>query len=244
MSYIERNLQLVQQRILAAKTQHAGLDCAIKLVAVSKTQPATIVREAYAAGQRVFGENYVQEAVEKIQALADLKIEWHFIGPIQSNKAKLIAQNFAWVHGVDRLKIAAALSQHRPSHLAPLQICVQVNVSAEASKSGVAPADALELARAIIALPNLQLRGLMTIIENIDDAQVQAAQFTKLASTLAQLKAALLPIPAVTTPLDTLSMGMSQDFEVAIASGSNLIRVGSAIFGARQSAMQHTALSM
>ena len=233
MSYIAVNLQHVRDRILTAQAlrpQNPQNTDTVQLVAVSKTQPAAVLREAYAAGQRAFGENYVQESLDKICELADLNIEWHFIGPIQSNKAKPIAQHFAWVHGVDRLKIAAALSQHRPANLPPLQICLQVNVSGEASKGGVTPAEALALAQQVIALPGLCLRGLMTIIENVSDAAVQAQQFQLLASTLADLKPHL---DAGRAPLDTLSMGMSQDFETAIAAGGNLVRVGSAIFGAR-----------
>lgn len=230
MSYIAVNLQHVRDRILAAQALKPQKPGAVQLVAVSKTQPAAVLREAYAAGQRAFGENYVQESLDKICELADLGIEWHFIGPIQSNKAKPIAQNFAWVHTVDRLKIAAALSQHRPANLPPLQICLQVNVSGEASKGGVAPADALALARQVITLPGLCLRGLMTIIENVSDAKVQAQQFQLLAATLADLK---LHFDDGRAPLDKLSMGMSQDFETAIAAGGNVVRVGSAIFGAR-----------
>ena len=228
MSYIALNLQLVRERILAAEAQHHRTAGSTQLVAVSKTQPAGIVREAFAAGQRVFGENYVQEAVEKMQQLDDLAIEWHFIGPIQSNKAKRIAQNFAWVHGVDRLKIATALSQHRPAQLPPLQICLQVNVSGEASKGGVAPAEAIALAQEVLALPNVCLRGLMTIIENVSDVATQTVQFQLLADTLTALNTTL-PM----AKLDTLSMGMSQDFETAIGAGGNVVRVGSAIFGAR-----------
>ncbi len=231
MSHIAANLQHVRDRIRAAEAlrpQNLGVT---RLVAVSKTQPAAVLREAYEAGQRAFGENYVQESLEKMQELPNLDIEWHFIGPIQSNKAKLIAQNFAWVHGVDRLKIAASLSQHRPTHLMPLQICIQVNVSGEASKGGVAPADALALAQAVVQLPNLRLSGLMTIIENLSDEAEQRRQFQLLASTMATLKAQIVDACA---PLDTLSMGMSQDFETAISVGGNLVRIGSAIFGARK----------
>ena len=230
MSYIAANLQHVRDRIVAAQQECAKSGAAVQLIAVSKTQPEAVLREAYAAGQRAFGENYVQEASDKISALSDLAIEWHFIGPIQSNKAKLIAQHFAWVHGVDRLKIAAALSQHRPANLPPLQILIQVNVSGEASKGGVQPAEALALAQAVVALPNLCLRGLMTIIENVDDASVQAQQFSLLENILQGLRAGC---DVKDAPLDTLSMGMSQDFEVAIAAGANMVRVGSAIFGAR-----------
>jgi PLP dependent protein len=231
MSHIAANLQHVRDQIRAAETLRPKNIDVTQLVAVSKTQSAAVLREAYAAGQRAFGENYVQESLEKMRELPNLDIEWHFIGPIQSNKAKLIAQNFAWVHGVDRLKIAALLSQHRPTHLAPLQICLQVNVSGEASKSGVSPANALVLAQAVVQLPNLCLRGLMTIIENVSDEAEQRRQFQLLAATMADLKAQIVTVRA---PLDTLSMGMSQDFETAISVGSNLVRIGSAIFGARK----------
>jgi PLP dependent protein len=231
MSHIAANLQHVRDRIMAAETSRTKNIGVTRLVAVSKTQPAAVLREAYEAGQRAFGENYVQESLEKMQELPNLDIEWHFIGPIQSNKAKLIAQNFAWAHGVDRLKIAAALSQHRPTHLTPLQICLQVNVSGEASKGGVPPVDTLALAQAVVQLPNLCLRGLMTIIENVSDEAEQRRQFQLLADTMADLKAQIVDVRA---PLDTLSMGMSQDFETAISVGGNLVRIGSAIFGARK----------
>ncbi len=231
MSYIAVNLQHVRDRILAVEAAQTGAQGRTLLVAVSKTQPAALVREAFLAGQQAFGENYVQESLEKMPQLADLAIEWHFIGPIQSNKAKPIAQHFAWVHGVDRLKIATALSQHRPANLAPLEICLQVNVSGEVSKGGVPLAAALALAQSVVQLPNLRLRGLMTIIENVSDVAEQTRQFQLLAATLATLKAHINQAGA---KLDTLSMGMSQDFETAIGAGGNLVRIGSAIFGARK----------
>ena len=183
-------------------------------------------REAAAAGQRAFGENYVQEGVSKIEALADLELEWHFIGPLQGNKTRLVAENFAWVHSLDRLKIAERLSAQRPAHLPPLQVCLQVNVSGEESKCGVEPDAALALAQQIAALPRLKLRGLMCIPEPTDDFAEQCAAFRRLQQRFTQLKDSGLP-------LDTLSMGMSHDLEAAIAEGATLVRIGTAIFGER-----------
>ncbi|HOB46952.1 MAG TPA: YggS family pyridoxal phosphate-dependent enzyme [Zoogloea sp.] len=205
----------------------AGRDPAgVRLLAVSKTWPAESVREAAAAGQRAFGENYVQEGVAKVEALADLGLEWHFIGPLQSNKTRLVANRFAWVHSIDRLKIAERLAEQRDVHLPPLDVCIQVNVSGEASKSGVAPADLPELARAVASLPRLRLRGLMAIPEPTPDVALQRARFASLRMLRDELNAAGLG-------LDTLSMGMSDDLEAAIAEGSTMVRVGTAIFGAR-----------
>lgn len=198
----------------------------MRLLAVSKTWPADSVREAAAAGQRVFGENYVQEGVAKVEALAGLGLEWHFIGPLQSNKTRLVANSFAWVHSIDRLKIAERLSEQRDVHLPPLEVCIQVNVSGEASKSGVAPDDLPELARAVAALPRLRLRGLMAIPEPTSDVALQRARFASLRQLRDQLNAGGLQ-------LDTLSMGMSDDLEAAIAEGSTMVRVGTAIFGGR-----------
>lgn len=198
----------------------------IQLLAVSKTFPAIALREAYQAGQRQFAESYLQEAQEKLATLQDLAIEWHFIGPIQSNKTRIIAEHFAWVHSVDRLKIAERLSAQRPQHLPPLQLCLQVNISQEASKSGVSPDQLSELAQAIIQLPGLTLRGLMAIPAPSDDVAVQRAAFAQLRELKDQLNQQGLQ-------LDTLSMGMSHDFAAAIQEGATLIRVGSAIFGNR-----------
>lgn len=195
----------------------------IGLLAVSKTKPAAAVREAYAAGLRDFGENYLQEALAKQQELADLPLCWHFIGPIQSNKTRAIAENFAWVHSVDRLKIAQRLSEQRPAGLPPLNICIQVNISGEASKSGCEPADLPALASAIASLPNLTLRGLMAIPEPLEDRAAQEAAFASVRALQAQLQ----------LPLDTLSMGMSHDLEAAIAQGATWVRIGTALFGAR-----------
>lgn len=221
MSPINANLQAVKARIASAAAGRA-----VTLVAVSKTQPAERLREAFGAGQRAFGENYVQEALAKQALLGDLDIEWHFIGPIQSNKCKFIAPNFSWVHGVDRLKVAEQLSRLRPPAQGPLNVLVQVNVSGEASKSGCAPQETQALARAVAGLANIRLRGLMTIIENVSDAATQRAQFKQLRELADTLRSDGLQ-------MDTLSMGMSQDFEVAISEGANLVRIGTAVFGAR-----------
>ena len=226
MSGLSGRLQNLVTRIARAASD-AGRDPAgIRLLAVSKTWPAESVREAAAAGQHAFGENYVQEGVAKVEALAGLGLEWHFIGPLQSNKTRLVANSFAWVHSIDRLKIAERLSEQRDVHLPPLEVCIQVNVSGEASKSGVAPDDLPELARAVSALPRLRLRGLMAIPEPTSDVALQRARFASLRQLREQLNAGGLQ-------LDTLSMGMSDDLEAAIAEGSTMVRVGTAIFGGR-----------
>jgi len=226
MSGLSGRLQNLVTRIARAASD-AGRDPAgIRLLAVSKTWPAEFVREAAAAGQHAFGENYVQEGVAKVEALADLGLEWHFIGPLQSNKTRPVANSFAWVHSIDRLKIAQRLSEQRDVFLPQLQVCIQVNVSGEESKSGVSPADLPELARAVAALPRLKLRGLMTIPEPTSDVALQRERFATLRRLMAQLRADGLD-------LDTLSMGMSDDLEAAIAEGSTMVRVGTAIFGSR-----------
>ena len=223
MSTIAENIAKVGERIRAA-AQASGRDLDhIGLLAVSKTKPAAAVREAYAAGIRDFGENYLQEALEKQAELSELPLIWHFIGPIQSNKTKPIAEHFAWVHSVDRLKIAQRLSEQRTTGLPPLNICLQVNVSAEDSKSGCAPAELAALALAVSQLPNLRLRGLMAIPEPTDDVAAQRAAFAR----LRELRDGL-PLP-----LDTLSMGMSHDLDAAIAEGATWVRIGTALFGAR-----------
>lgn len=223
MSTIAENIAKVGERIRAA-AQASGRDLDhIGLLAVSKTKPAAAVREAYAAGIRDFGENYLQEALEKQAELSELPLIWHFIGPIQSNKTKPIAEHFAWVHSVDRLKIAQRLSEQRPTDLPPLNICLQVNVSAEDSKSGCAPAELAALALAVSQLPNLRLRGLMAIPEPTDDVAAQRAAFAR----LRELRDGL------PQPLDTLSMGMSHDLDAAIAEGATWVRIGTALFGAR-----------
>ncbi|NVZ40660.1 YggS family pyridoxal phosphate-dependent enzyme [Pseudomonas sp. 21615526] len=223
MSTIADNIGLVSERIRAAAEAAQRDAGSVHLLAVSKTKPAQAVREAYAAGMRDFGENYLQEALGKQAELTDLPLSWHFIGPIQSNKTRAIAENFAWVHSVDRLKIAQRLSEQRPADLPPLNICIQVNVSGEASKSGCTPADLPALAEAISALPRLKLRGLMAIPEPTDDRSEQDAAF----ATVRDLQASL------DLGLDTLSMGMSHDLESAIAQGATWVRIGTALFGAR-----------
>lgn len=225
-SGLSGRLQNLVTRIARAASD-AGRDPAgIRLLAVSKTWPAESVREAAAAGQHAFGENYVQEGVAKVEALADLGLEWHFIGPLQSNKTRPVANSFAWVHSIDRLKIAQRLSEQRDVFLPPLQVCIQVNVSGEESKSGVSPAELPELARAVTALPRLKLRGLMTIPEPTSDVALQRSRFAMLRQLMDDLRTDGLD-------LDTLSMGMSDDLEAAIAEGSTMVRVGTAIFGSR-----------
>jgi hypothetical protein len=226
MNTIENRLQAVKSRIAAA-ARRAGRDPRdIVLVAVAKTFPAEIVRSAYAAGQRDFGESYLQEAAAKMARLAGLDLTWHFVGPIQSNKTRPIAASFAWVHSVDRLKVAERLAAQRPEHLPPLAVCIQVNVSGEASKSGVAPDELPALARAVAGLPRLRLRGLMTIPEPTPDPALQRRRFETLRALQERLGCEGLP-------LDTLSMGMSDDLEAAIEAGATMVRVGTAIFGPR-----------
>ncbi|MBX8591817.1 YggS family pyridoxal phosphate-dependent enzyme [Pseudomonas cichorii] len=223
MSTIAANISTLEERIRAAAHAAQRTPSAIGLLAVSKTKPSGDLREAFAAGLRDFGENYLQEALGKQQELTDLPLCWHFIGPIQSNKTRAIAENFAWVHSVDRLKIAQRLSEQRPEHLEPLNICIQVNVSGEASKSGCTPQDLPALAAAINELPRLKLRGLMAIPEPTDDSAEQNAAFAAVRTLQEQLN----------LPLDTLSMGMSHDLEAAIAQGATWVRIGTALFGAR-----------
>lgn len=223
MSTIADNIGLVSQRIRAAAQAVQRDESSVHLLAVSKTKPTQAVREAYAAGMRDFGENYLQEALGKQAELTDLPLSWHFIGPIQSNKTRAIAENFAWVHSVDRLKIAQRLSEQRPADLPALNICIQVNVSGEASKSGCTPADLQALAEAISALPRLKLRGLMAIPEPTEDRAAQDAAFAAVRDLQASLNLGL----------DTLSMGMSHDLESAIAQGATWVRIGTALFGAR-----------
>ena len=197
------------------------------LVAVSKTHPPEAIRAAAAAGQRDFGENYVQEAQAKMQALADLPLAWHFIGPIQSNKTRAIAETFQWVHSVDREKVAARLSDARPANLPPLNVCIEVNVSGEATKSGVAPEALAALAKRVAALPRLALRGLMAIPEPTPDAELQRKRFREVRVLKDKLAGEGIA-------LDTLSMGMSADLEAAVAEGATMVRVGTAIFGERR----------
>jgi pyridoxal phosphate enzyme (YggS family) len=232
MATIGDNLQAVRKRIAAA-ARAAGRDpAAITLLAVSKTHPAARVVEAIEAGQRAFGENYVQEAVHKMDALGGSParaLEWHLIGPLQSNKTRIVAERFDWVQTIDRLKTAERLSTQRPLNRRPLNVLVQVNVSGEASKSGVEPQAALELAQSVAGLPRLRLRGLMAIPEPTDDAALQRARFRLLRELLEAVQARGLAV-------DTLSMGMSDDMEAAIAEGATMVRIGTAIFGARERA--------
>lgn len=234
MSTINEKLQAVNASIDSAMAAVGRPRNEVQLLAVSKTFPAEAVVEAVAAGQLAFGENYVQEALEKqaavAKALPDTAIAWHFIGPIQSNKTRPIAASFDWVHTVERLKIAQRLSEQRPEGMAPLNICLQVNISGEASKSGAAPEDLPELARAVALLPNLRLRGLMAIPEPETDFERQRAAFARVRSLYEQLREQLR---ADGMALDTLSMGMSGDLAAAIAEGATIVRIGSAIFGAR-----------
>lgn len=226
MTTISTNLQAVRARIAAA-AQLAGRAVEdIRLLAVSKTFPPERIREAAQAGQIAFGENYLQESLEKIAALADLGLEWHFIGPLQSNKTRPVAEYFSWVHGIERLKIAERLSAARGAARPPLQVCIQVNVSGEASKSGVSPGETAALAHAVAGLPNLRLRGLMAIPEPTDDMPLARQRFAMLRELREVLNKAGMA-------LDTLSMGMSHDLEAAILEGATIVRVGTAIFGER-----------
>ena len=228
MTTIAQNLKHVRERIATACLEaHRNVE-EVTLLAVSKTFGPEAVRAAYAAGQRAFGENYVQEGVDKVVALADLPgIEWHCIGPLQSNKTRPVAEHFDWVHTIDRLKIAERLSAQRPAGLTPLNVCIQVNMDGGANKSGVAPQEALALARAVAGLPRLRLRGVMTIPEPAPDFAAACALHARARAIFDQLNAAGLG-------LDTLSAGMSADMEAAITAGSTMVRVGSAIFGQRE----------
>ncbi len=226
MTMIANNLQGVRGRIAQACQASGRRPDSVALLAVSKTFGADAVRQAHAAGQLAFGENYIQEAVDKISALADLPLEWHCIGPIQSNKTRLVAAHFDWAHTVDRLKTAERLSAQRPPHLAPLQVCIQVNIDGGPTKAGVAPADVLALAQQIAALPGLRLRGLMTIPEPAPD-------FAAACAVHAQTRTLFDALHAQGLALDTLSMGMTADLEAAVHSGSTMVRVGTAIFGRR-----------
>jgi pyridoxal phosphate enzyme (YggS family) len=226
MTAILSNLQAIREAIARA-AQAARRDVAeVRLLAVSKTFPAAAVREAYRGGQVAFGENYVQEALDKMAALRDLPLEWHFIGPIQSNKTRAIAEHFAWVHSVDRLKVAERLSAQRPPQLPPLNVCLQVNVSGEDSKSGIAPEEVMALAQQVAHLPHLRLRGLMAIPAPARDEAAQRVPFAQMRALLEKLKSRGIM-------LDTLSMGMSHDYAAAIQEGATIVRIGSALFGAR-----------
>lgn len=230
MSSIQQNIEHITSQIRYDEQKCGRTPESVQLLAVSKTKPVEAILEAYQAGQTAFGENYVQEGVSKVQHFAehypDNRIEWHFIGPIQSNKSRLVAEHFDWVHTIDRTKIAQRLNDQRPSELKPLQVLIQVNTSGEASKSGVTEAEVFELAELISRLPNLTLRGLMSIPANVSDYESQLHEFQKLA-TLKQTLEAQFP------EIDTLSMGMSGDMTAAIEAGSTMVRIGTAIFGSR-----------
>ena len=225
---------VIRDRIATACAKVGRNRDAVRLLAVSKTFPITDILRFHACGQTAFGENYLQEALDKITQLADHPnalgetpaIEWHFIGPIQSNKTKSIAENFSWVHSVDRLKIAERLSSQRPAHLPPLNVLVQINTSGEESKSGTTPEQAIGLCKAISTMKNLRLRGLMALPSNTDNTEKLKAEFLQCKSLFDELNAEGLN-------MDTLSMGMSADLELAIECGSTCVRVGSALFGAR-----------
>ena len=229
MTTIASNLQATQARLNQVCFTAGRLPETVQLLGVSKLQPAEAVRQAHAAGLCAFGENYVQEGLDKLAELVDLRpvLTWHLIGPLQSNKTRAVAEAFDWVHSIDRLKIAQRLSEQRPDGLPPLNVCLQVNISGEDSKSGVPPADVLALARAVAALPRLRLRGLMSIPEPADTLDAQRVPHRALRLLFDQLNAEGLA-------LDTLSMGMSADLEAAVAEGATVVRIGTAIFGARE----------
>ena len=228
MESMQQNIDRVNNRITAA-VKNSDCTDEVTLLAVSKTKPASQIRAAWKCGQRHFGESYLQESVDKIQTLKDLEdIVWHFIGPIQSNKTRPVAEYYDWVHSVDRLKIARRLSEQRPENLPPLNMCLQVNISDEASKSGTLPADVISLAEAVMTLPGIRLRGLMAIPQASENPDQQCLPFRKMAQLLEQLQQ---QFPE--SHLDTLSMGMSGDLEAAIMEGSTMVRVGTALFGAR-----------
>jgi pyridoxal phosphate enzyme (YggS family) len=220
------HLKAIRLQISDAEHTYKRIDDSVQLLAVSKTKPASAIEEAYTCGQRAFGENYAQELMEKAEALKELDIEWHYIGPLQSNKTRIIAEHADWMHSIDREKIARRISEQRPAHLPPLNICLQVNISGEESKSGVTPEELPALARAISALPGLRLRGLMALPAPSDDPAEQRAAFARVRELFEALQSQGLE-------LDTLSMGMTGDLDAAVAEGSTMVRIGTAIFGAR-----------
>lgn len=226
MTRITAQLLAIRRRIAAAEARFDRVPGSVRLLAVSKGQPAAALREACAAGQHCFGESYLQEALEKIAALTDHSPEWHFIGPLQRNKTRAVASHFAWVQSLDRLALAERLNAQRPAELPALQVCLEINISGEASKSGVTPVEAPALAAAITALPRLQLRGLMALPAPVSEFAAQRAAFQRLRALYEELIAR-------GHVLDTLSMGMSGDLEAAIAEGATLVRIGTAIFGER-----------
>lgn len=232
MSKIRDNLQIIGAKLEEYTKLYNRTKSTVSLLAVSKRHPVDKIREAYDFGQRAFGENYVQELLDKKNQLHDLEIEWHFIGPLQSNKAKKISEAAAWVHAVDRLKIAQRLSDNRPDNLPPLSICLQVNISGEETKSGIKPDELNEFALKVASLPNIQLRGLMVIPAPEEDFTKQREVFAQVRILMQNLQS-YLSENAITVNLDTLSMGMSNDIEAAIAEGATIVRVGTAIFGQR-----------
>ena len=229
MKSIAQSLEKIRNRVTVLERRYGRPAGAVRVIAVSKTKPAEAVRAAAAAGQREFGENHVQDALSKLDTITDLDLVWHFIGPIQSNKTRVVASRFDWVHSIDRQKIARRLNDQRPDDRPPLEVCIQVNVSGESSKSGVEPAALEALAESVAELPRLALRGLMTLPRPCDDLDAQRRPF----ATLRELHERLV---ARGLPLDTLSMGMTNDMEAAIAEGATMVRIGTAIFGARPSA--------
>ena len=231
MTMIATNIATVRHRVQLASQNSGRKDDSVLILAVSKTKPHSAIREAAACGLTHFGENYVQEFVEKADALAALELCWHFIGPLQSNKTRPIAERADWVHTIDRMKIASRLNDQRPNDLPPLNVCIQVNIDREASKAGVDETELSSLAESVIALENLRLRGLMAIPTAKASPEHTQASFTKLSELLKQLQQRF---PDQAPELDTLSMGMSADLELAISAGSNIVRIGTDIFGARQ----------
>ena len=227
MSSIAQSLEEIRNRVTVLERRYERSPGAVRLLAVSKTKPPEAVRAAAEIGQREFGENHVQDALTKLDALADMDLVWHFIGPIQSNKTRVVAARFHWVHSIDRAKIARRLNEQRPDGLPPLEVCIQVNLSGETSKSGVEPQQVEELARVVSELPRLRLRGLMTLPRPCDELDDQRRPFAALRGILETLNAGGLA-------LDTLSMGMTNDMEAAIAEGATIIRIGTAIFGPRE----------
>lgn len=229
MSSIAQSLEKIRNRVTVLERRYERSPGAVRVLAVSKTKPPEAVRAAAEIGQREFGENHVQDALTKLDALADMDLVWHFIGPIQSNKTRVVAARFHWVHSIDRAKIARRLNEQRPDGLPPLEVCIQVNLSGETSKSGVEPQQVEELAQVVSELPRLRLRGLMTLPQPCDELDDQRRPFAALRGILETLNAGGLA-------LDTLSMGMTNDMEAAIAEGATIIRIGTAIFGPREAA--------
>jgi len=227
MSSIAQSLEEIRNRVTLLERRYDRTPGDVRVLAVSKTKPPEAVRAALEAGQREFGENHVQDALNKLDALERLDLVWHFIGPVQSNKTRVVAARFDWVHSIDRAKIARRLNEQRPEGLTPLNVCIQVNVSGESTKSGVNPDRVEELAQAVSELPRLRLRGLMTLPRPCDDIEEQRRPFAALHRTLEALNTRGFT-------LDTLSMGMTNDMEAAIAEGATIVRIGTAIFGARE----------